>query len=131
MTSEITILGLYGLLLIVTILLQAVSALSQVGLMPLLQSRDDMPKLPGIAGRMDRAQLNSAIAMALFAPAVLILTQKGLSTGSTVLAAQIFLIARILYVPAYAFGIAGMRTAAWSAGLFATVWIYLVGLAWV
>ena len=131
MGSEIGILGLYGLVVIVTILVQASAAQMQVGLVALLKPRDDMPKLPGIAGRMDRAQLNSTIAMALFAPAVLILAQKGLSTSTTLLAAQIFLIARILYVPFYAFGVVGLRTLAWFAGFAATTWIYLVGIGWV
>ena len=126
MGSEIGILGLYGLVVIVTILVQASAAQMQVGLVALLKPRDDMPKLPGIAGRMDRAQLNSAIAMALFAPAVLILAQKGLSTSTTLLAAQVFLIARILYVPFYAFGVLGLRTLSWFAGFAATAWIYLV-----
>ena len=67
--------------------------------------------------------------MALFAPAVLILGQKGINTPSTLLAAQAFLVARVLYLPLYAFGMPGIRTLVWFTGVLATVWLYLAGLA--
>ena len=128
MASELGILGLYGLVVIITILLQAQAGTMQVGLLTLLKPRDDMPALTGVAGRLERAQMNSIVAMALFAPAVLILGHKGLSTPSTLLAAQVFLAARVLYVPLYAFGLPGVRTLVWVAGVLATVWLYVAGL---
>ena len=128
MGSELGILGLYGLVVIVTILAQLLAAQAQVGLEMLVKPRDDIPKLTGVAGRMERAQLNSIVAMALFAPAVLILADKGLATSTTLLAAQVFLIARILYVPIYAAGLAWARTLLWLAGFLATAWLYVAGL---
>lgn len=128
MGSELGCLGLYGLVVIITILIQAQAGMMQVGLGTLLKPRDDMPVLTGVAGRLDRAQLNSIVAMALFAPAVLILAHKGISTSSTLFAAQAFLVARVLYVPLYAFGLPGVRTLVWGVGFFATAWLYLVGL---
>ena len=127
MGSELGILGLYGLVVIVTILAQLLAAQAQVGLEMLVKPRDDIPKLTGVAGRMERAQLNSIVAMALFAPAVLILANKGLATGTTLLAAQVFLIARILYVPIYAAGLPWVRTLVWLAGFLATAWLYFAG----
>ncbi len=126
-SSEITILGLYGLVTILTIVIQATVAGAQVGPLALFYPRDDL-QLTGMAARLDRAQLNAAIALALFAPAILILALKGLSTPTTLLAAQVFLIARILYVPAYAFGIPGARTLVWGIGFAATAYLYLAGL---
>ncbi|MBC7477180.1 MAG: MAPEG family protein [Pseudorhodobacter sp.] len=131
MGSEIGILGLYGLVVIITIMVQAGAAQGQVGQLALLKPRDDMPRLTGVAGRLDRAQINSVTAMALFAPAVLMLAQNGLATTSTLHAAQAFLIARILYVPLYAFGVVGLRTLVWVIGIVATIWIYVVALGWV
>ena len=127
MGSELGILGLYGLVVIATILIQVMAAQAQVGLEMLVKPRDDMPKLTGVAGRMERAQLNSIVAMALFAPAVLILADKGLATSTTLLAAQVFLIARILYVPIYAAGLPWVRTLVWLAGFLATAWLYFAG----
>jgi uncharacterized MAPEG superfamily protein len=128
MSTELGILGLYGLAVIVTILLQVLAAQAQVGLAMLVKPRDDMPRLTGVAGRMERAQLNSIVAMALFAPAILILAQKGMTTGTTLLAAQIFLIARIAYVVVYAMGLPWARTLIWLVGFLATAYLYIAGM---
>ena len=127
MSTELGILGLYGLFTILTILVQATVAVGQVGLMTALYPRDNV-KLAGVAARLDRAQLNSVIALALFAPGALILAHKGITTSTTVLAAEIFLVSRIIYVPAYAFGIPGLRTGVWTLGILATAWLYFAGL---
>ena len=128
MGTELGILGLYGLVVIITILAQLVAAQAQVGLEMLVKPRDDMPKLTGVAGRLERAQLNSIVAMALFAPAVLILQMKGLATPGTLLTAQVFLIARIAYVPAYAAGLPWVRSLIWVVGFLATGWLYISGM---
>ena len=128
MSTELNILGLYGLVVIVTILAQVLAAQAQVGLGMLVMPRDDGPKLTGIAGRLERAQLNSIVAMALFAPAILILEHKGITTSTTLLAAQAFLIARILYAPIYAMGLPWARTIVWLVGFLATAWLYWLGL---
>ncbi|MEO8244490.1 MAG: MAPEG family protein [bacterium] len=130
MGNEISILGLYGLVVIVTIFIQATAAAAQVGAMVLLKPRDNL-QLTGVAARLDRAQLNSIVALAMFAPAIMILNQMGMETPATLFCAQAFLIARVLYVPLYAFGIAGLRTLAWTVGILATAWLYLIGLGWV
>ncbi len=128
MTTELGILGLYGLVVIITILAQTMAANAQVGMAMLVKPRDDMPKLTGVAGRLDRAQLNSIIALALFAPAVLILNAKGLTTPTTLLIAQAFLIARIIYVVVYAAGLPWIRTIVWLVGFGGTAWLYIAGL---
>ncbi|EEE39176.1 inner membrane protein [Rhodobacteraceae bacterium KLH11] len=130
MSSELSILALYGLLVVLTVLLNVLTALPQVGLMTLGGPRDDMPPLTGLAGRVARTLDNSVVAMALFAPAVLILSAKGAFTAGTLFAAQIFLIARIAFVPIYAFAIPVpfLRTLVWLAGFLATVYLYLMAL---
>ncbi len=130
MSSELSILALYGLVVIVVVLLNVLTAMSQVGLMTLGGARDDMPPLTGVAGRVERALTNSVVAMALFAPAILILSAKDAFTGGTLLAAQIFLIARIAFVPIYAFAIPVpfLRTTVWLAGFLATAYLYLQAL---
>ena len=114
MSSELSILALYGLVVIVTILIQVLAAAGQVGLGALARPRDDMPMLVGVAGRMDRCQMNSIVAMALFAPAVLALHAQGAFTATTLLAAQAFLAARVAYVLVYAAGTAWVRTLVWG-----------------
>ena len=127
MTSLTSILALYGLLVMLTILLQVLLTAGQVPLPELAGNREDMPHVDGAAGRLDRAQKNSVIAMALFAPPVLILS-AGEVSASALLAAQVFLLARVVYVVVYALGIPWVRTLAWLAGFIMTGWLYLMVL---
>lgn len=126
--TEVTVLVLYGLLVIVTLLLQATGALTQLGMGYLLGSRDEGRTVSGIAGRLERALNNSITAMVLFAPAVLLIVLTDKSTSQTVLAAQAFLIARVVYLPSYAFGITGLRSLAWTVGLLSTALLYFLAL---
>lgn len=128
MADEITILALYGLFVLIVVVLQVLAAMSQVGLPELASPRDTTPPLTGTAGRVERALNNSVVALALFAPAVLILKVQDASTGGTLLAAQIFVIARILYVGVYVAGIPWLRTGIWMLGFLATAYLYLVPL---
>ena len=128
MSSELNILALYGLYTALILLLQVTGAMSQLGMGYLLSSRDEHRTLTGITGRLDRALVNSVTAMALFAPAILILAVKEEFSATTLTAAQAFLIARILYVPAYALKLTGVRTLFWLVGFAASVVLYLVAL---
>lgn len=128
MGSELNILALYGLLTAITLVLQATGALNQLGMGYLLSSRDEGRTVEGMAARLDRALSNSIIAMVLFAPAVLVLHAKGASSASTLIAAQAFLVGRVVYLPAYWLGITGLRTLAWTVGFFATIALYVIAL---
>ncbi|MBI1218445.1 MAG: MAPEG family protein [Rhodobacteraceae bacterium] len=126
LTSELDILGLYGLLVCLTLVAQASGALTQLDMGYLLSSRDEHRTVTGMVGRLDRALGNSVTAMALFAPAILILQAKAGFSPTTLLAAQVFLAARVIYVPAYVFGLVGFRTLVWLAGFAATIALYLL-----
>ena len=126
--TEIHILVLYGLLVIVTLLLQATGSMTQLGMGYLLGSRDETRTVSGIAGRLERALNNSVTAMVLFAPAVLLIVATDNATNQTLLAAQAFLVARVIYLPAYAFGITGLRSLAWMVGLLSTALLYFLAL---
>jgi len=124
--TETTILALYGLLVLLTLVLQATGALTQLGIGYLMSSRDDQKPVSGISGRLDRALGNSITAMVLFGPAVLLLIATNQTDTRSLLAATVFLIARVIYLPCYAFGLIGVRTLAWAAGFVATVSLYLL-----
>jgi uncharacterized MAPEG superfamily protein len=128
MQSEIGILAYFGLLIIVTIAAQAVFAVAQLGLGYLVGPRDAGKKLSGAGARLERAANNNLQAFAYFAPAALLVGIEGTGSDFTLLAAQIFLIARLAYVPAYVSGIPLLRTAIWSVGLGASLYIYAVAL---
>ena len=126
--TEATVLILYGFLVIITLLMQATGAMTQLGMGYLLSSRDEGRTVSGIAGRLERALNNSVTAMALFAPAVLLIIVTDKSTSQTVLACQAFLLARIVYLPAYALKLTGIRSLAWTAGLLSTALLYFLAL---
>ena len=66
--------------------------------------------------------------MVLFAPAVLLIVVTDSSTNQSVLACQVFLLARLVYVPAYAFKLTGIRSLAWTVGLLCTALLYFLSL---
>ncbi len=126
--TEITILIAYGLLVMITILLQVMGAMTQLSMGYLMSSRDDNRGTRGMVARIERALNNSIVAMTLFAPAVLILEVLNKTNATTLLAAQVFMIARIIYLPVYALGVPAVRTLAWLAGFLATAVLYLQAL---
>ena len=66
----------------------------------------------GIAGRASRAHRNMLENLPLFAALVLIVHVAGLSSDTSVLGAQIFVIARLAFAIIYIIGIPWIRTAA-------------------
>ncbi|SFS97587.1 Uncharacterized conserved protein, MAPEG superfamily [Sulfitobacter marinus] len=126
--TETTILAAYGLLVLLTILLQVLGGMQQLSLGYLMSSRDETRTVSGMTARLERALANSITAMALFAPAILILVVLDRTSSASLLAAQVFLIARIIYLPVYAFGIPAVRTLVWLAGFAATVVLYFLAL---
>ena len=124
MTLEMTYLAMYGLVLITTILIQVLISASQHGLMTLLGNRENLSSV-GIAERAGKTVQNSIVAMALVAPAVLMLTLANLSTSGTILAIQLFLTARIAYAICFIVGITYLRTVIWIVGFLATAYLYI------
>lgn len=128
MSSELSILALFGVFSILTIVLQVLMAIPQLGLGYLASARDEQHILTGKAARANRCLTNTVIAMVLFAPAILLLDAKSAFTASTLLAAQIFLVARIVYLPLYILGVPWLRTGVWALGAFATLYLYIAAL---
>ena len=128
MTSELSILALFGLLIVVTLCIQALLAANEFGLPYLASSRDENRKQTGMGGRSVRCLDNSIVAMALFAPAILSLAVQDTFTGVTLLAAQAFLGARVIYLLAYLAGVPVLRTIFWSIGFLATAYLYFAAI---
>ena len=130
MFSLLTILALYGLLVMAVLVAQVLATATQVPLRRLVGNRADMPALTGLAGRLDRARANSLVARALVAPALIILEMRdgGARIELAVLLGWIFLAARLVYVLVYAAGIPWLRTLVWGVGFVATGWLYVMAL---
>ena len=121
MTTELTVLALAALLQVVQIALYAVAGNLQLGTSVALSPRDDAPPLSGAAGRLQRAMNNHFEGLILFTVAVVVVTLGEKSSPFTALCAHAYLVARILYIPAYASGAAPWRSLIWSVGFLATV----------
>ncbi len=89
-------------------------------------ARDEvMPPLTGVAGRLDRALKNFLETFPFFAVAVLALEAAHRGNAHTAMGAQIYLWARVAYVPLYALGIAYVRTLAWAASIYGLLAVLL------
>ena len=117
-------LSLYGMIVVIVILVQVLAAAQQVGLSRLAGNREDLV-LTGLAGRMERATNNSLFALALVAPAVLMIQQAGFEASVANQLMLTFLVSRIVYVPLYALGIIWLRTAVWLIAFLCTALLYV------
>lgn len=136
MTPELTVLALAGLLQAVQYVLMAVPANLELGVAKTLSPRDPerlgKPLAAQVAprtGRLIRALDNHFEALILFTLAVATLVLAEKSTAFTAACAWTYLGARILYVPAYYFGLAPWRSLIWAVGFLATVAMILAALA--
>ncbi|ACI51444.1 conserved hypothetical protein [Gluconacetobacter diazotrophicus PA1 5] len=95
----------------------------QVGQAGVIGNRESLAEPTGAAGRGLRAHRNLIENLVPFAIAVLIARAAGISNGTTVLGAWLFLGARIVHAASYVAGIPGVRTLAWVVGVIGTVLI--------
>lgn len=123
--TETSILALYGLLVMLVILVQSGAGTLALGLPYLAGARDEGRSAGGVAGRLIRTVDNSVVALALFAPAALLVKVSGASTPSTVLACQVFFGCRVAYAAVYPLGVPYLRTLVWAGAFFANAWLYV------
>ncbi len=128
MTPELTVLTLAALLQVIQFTLYSVTAQKQVGTDYAASPRDEPRQITGTAGRLQRAMNNHFEGLILFIIACTVITLSNQSTPFTATCAWIYLAARILYVPAYAYGLSPWRSLVWVIGLFATVLMLLAAL---
>jgi uncharacterized MAPEG superfamily protein len=81
----------------------------------------DYPADPPWVDRARRAHLNAIENLAVFAPLVLVAAIVQVSTGATILAAQIYVVARMAHYVIYAAGVPVVRTLAFFVGACATL----------
>jgi uncharacterized MAPEG superfamily protein len=128
MTPELTVLALAALWQVIQIALMAIPANLELGTAKTLSPRDPdrlqkplMEQVSLRTGRLHRAMTNHFEGLILFTIAVVVVTLAEASSPLTTACAWTYLAARILYVPAYAFGWVPWRSAFWTVGLGATI----------
>ncbi|MEM8979747.1 MAG: MAPEG family protein [Pseudomonadota bacterium] len=128
MTPELTVLALAALLQAMQLALFAIPANIELGPGKTLSPRDK-DRMPGpldeqvskTTARLYRAYNNHFEALAFFSIAVLVVELSDQNSRLTALCAHTYLIARILYIPAYAQGLVPWRSLIWAIGFAATL----------
>jgi uncharacterized MAPEG superfamily protein len=121
-STELRVLVGSALLALVLPLAQIATHARVVGGPMIRGNRDDFPVLTGLAARIPRAHANLIESLVPFATVVLAGRAMGLaSTRITVAASVVFLAARVVHAGSYAAGIVVLRSAAFYAGLIATL----------
>ncbi len=132
MSTELTVLVLAALLQVVQYALFAIPANIELGTARTLSPRDEpidpARELGRTTARLGRALNNHFEALALFTIAVVAVELSGKSSLATQLSAHAYLIARILYVPAYASGAVPWRSVFFGVGFLATLVMLLAAL---
>ena len=128
MPVELKVLGYAALLQYVQYVLMAVPVNVQLGPKYTGGSRDEQLQPSGVPGRLLRALNNHFEGLILFTIAVLVVVLGEASSPLTAKCAWAYLIARILYVPAYASGVFLVRSLIWSVGWVATLIMLLAAL---
>ena len=135
MTPELTALTLAGLLQVVQFALMSIPANLELGPGKTLGPRDPdrlgKPLIEQVSprtGRLFRALDNHFEGLILFTLAVVVVTLSDQSSSFTAACGWAYLVARVLYVPAYAFGLVSWRSLIWMVGFSATTLMLLAAL---
>ena len=115
---------------LVQLVIATTMATLQQGLPYNLSPRDlPPPPVSTITARLLRAFGNFKETFVFFAAAVLVVTALGKTGGNSALGAEIYLAARVIYVPVYAAGIPVLRTLVWAASVVGIVMVFGATLA--
>lgn len=130
MTTELTVLA-WGCVLALLHIFAAVQVKTrQYGTAWNLGARDEeLPPARPVVGRLARAQANFFETFPVMVAAVLIVSAAGLTDKWTGIGAITWLVARLLYLPLYAFGIRYLRSLAWFAALVGIAMVLKPALA--
>jgi uncharacterized MAPEG superfamily protein len=117
---------LWALALTFVQMLVAVSgATLQVGLPMLAGNRDAGPAFGGWVGRAQRAHRNMLESLVLIAALVLFAVVTNKTNSATLLGAQLFFWARLVYAFIYIAGIPWLRTAVWFVSVIGLILIFV------
>ena len=115
MTADLWALAAGLLLASIQLTIASVLTLRQLGGAWVAGPRDTPREVTGLSGRFVRAHRNLLEIFPQFAAAVLLVHAGHAAGALSAIGAWQFVIARIAYVPAYAFGPLGVRPVCWLA----------------
>lgn len=131
MPLEVKILGYAALLQCIQFVLMAVPVNLQLSPRYTLGNRDEQQEATSVAGRLKRAFDNHFEGLILFTIAVVVVVLGSASSAYTETCAWTYLVARVLYVPAYVSGVFLVRSLIWSVSFMATLLMLVAALFYV
>ena len=130
MTTEIQMLLWAVVLGLVQLVIATMMATKDQGLPYNLTPRDlPAPPVTPVTARLGRAFKNFMETFGFFAVAVLAVTMLDKTNATSALGAEIYLAARVIYVPIYAAGIPVLRTLIWAASIAGLVMVLAAALS--
>lgn len=129
--SELTCLELSVALWLVHVLVQASFGNAQTPFGYLFTSRDEPTEARGVSyGRSCRALANYLENLTPFAAIALALIATQRTGGAGAIGATIWILARIIYLPIYVFGIIYVRTIVWGISIVGLVMMFGRLIGW-
>lgn len=125
LSIELKMLLWASLLGIVQLLIAAQAKTAQSGVAYNLSPRDQEFKYTGVAARLDRAFKNFMETFPFFMAAVVIIQITTLGNTLSAIGVHMYFWARLIYVPLYALGIPGVRTAVWLISLVGIILVFV------
>jgi uncharacterized MAPEG superfamily protein len=116
-STEIAVLGWSVILLIVHITVESLALIKDAGAAYALSSRDEAKAVSPLTARLTRGLRNFLETYPAFIALALALAVTGKHGGMGAIGALIWFWARVAYVPIFAAGIAGIRTAVWTVSM--------------
>lgn len=109
----------------VHLFLPSMIRIPQIGVTRYVGSRDDLPVLPAIGQRAERAHNNLRENIIPFVALALLGVTLGDVSATAILGAQVFVLARVVYLLCYLFAVPWLRSLVWTIGF-----VGLVLMAW-
>lgn len=126
MNIELLCLGWGVVLGLVHIILASHFRTKELGVKWNMSARDsELPPPSLLVGRLSRAQANFFETFPLFAAAILVAAVSQSLSVYTHWGALIYIIARVIYLPLYAYGIPIFRTLVWLISIFGLLLVLL------
>jgi uncharacterized MAPEG superfamily protein len=126
MPTELVVLAWGVVLVLVQLVLHTVVEITELGTPYALSPRDEGRHVKGPYGaRINRAFNNLLETFVLFAALALALAVTGKAGGIGAIGAWLWFAARVLFVPAYVAGVAGVRTLLWVISMVGIVMMLL------
>jgi uncharacterized MAPEG superfamily protein len=123
MTADLWALAAAMLLAVVQLTLSSVLTLRQLGGAWVAGPRDEPREVTGLSGRFVRAHRNLLEILPQFLAALFLVHAAHAAGSLSAIGAWVFVIGRVLYVPAYAFAPPGVRPICWT---IAQVGIFMI-----